>query len=429
MFLLDGKKGRLFCFSLDIISKLFYTTDLCYLNQQRGDRMAQFLTSRKVVLIVFMISTFAIGMTEYVVTGLLTQFAKDLNVEVATTGLLLSVYAISVALFGPILRIATIRIPPRPLLIAFMALFIASNIIAATAPNFTVLLISRLFSAIMHAPFFGLSMSVAFSITEPHKRPGAIAAVQGGLTIAIMLGVPLGSYIGGILDWRLVFWFIAALGIVALVGIVVSVPNEKYTVIPQLRNELRIFKNKNVMLVLAIIVFGFSGVFTAYTFLEPMLRDYAGFGVGGVTIGLFLFGVGAVAGNFTSGRIRPHLLTQRLIWALAILAAVLALFTFLLQSTLLAFVMCFLFGAGTFGTTPILNAKIILAATEAPSLSGTIAASVFNLANCIGALLGSILLDHGSSFTLITLVASAMILFGLVLAVVTNKVEDKALFS
>ncbi|TWT25154.1 MFS transporter [Planomicrobium sp. CPCC 101110] len=391
--------------------------------------MAQFLTSRKVVLLVFMISTFAIGMTEYVVTGLLTQFAKDLDVEVATTGLLLSVYAISVALFGPILRIATIRIPPRPLLIAFMALFVASNIIAATAPNFTVLLLSRLFSAIMHAPFFGLSMSVAFSITEPHKRPGAIAAVQGGLTIAIMLGVPLGSYIGGILDWRLVFWFIAALGIVALAGIVVSVPNEKYTVIPQLRDELRIFKNKNVMLVLAIIVFGFSGVFTAYTFLEPMLRDYAGFGVGGVTIGLFLFGVGAVAGNFTSGRIRPHLLTQRLIWALAILAAVLALFTFLLQSTLLAFIMCFLFGAGTFGTTPILNAKIILAATEAPSLSGTIAASVFNLANCIGALLGSILLDHGSSFTLITLVASAMILFGLILAAVTNKVEDKALFS
>ncbi|TWT14608.1 MFS transporter [Planomicrobium sp. CPCC 101079] len=391
--------------------------------------MAQLLTSRKVVLIVFMISTFAIGMTEYVVTGLLTQFANDLNVEVATTGLLLSVYAISVAVFGPILRIATIRISPRPLLIALMALFVVSNIIAATAPNFTVLLLSRLFSAIMHAPFFGLSMSVAFTITEPHKRPGAIAAVQGGLTIAIMLGVPLGSYIGGILDWRLVFWFIAGLGLLALIGIIISVPNEKYAVIPKLRDELQIFKNKNVMLVLAIIVFGFSGVFTAYTFLEPMLRDYAGFGVGGVTVGLFLFGVGAVAGNFTSGRIRPALLTQRLILALACLAAVLALFTFLLHSTLLALVMCFLFGAGTFGTTPILNAKIILAATEAPSLSGTIAASVFNLANCIGALLGSLLLDQGSSFTLITLIAAAMILFGLLLAAITNKVEDKTLFS
>ncbi|WP_186763752.1 MFS transporter [Planomicrobium sp. CPCC 101079] len=387
------------------------------------------MTSRKVVLIVFMISTFAIGMTEYVVTGLLTQFANDLNVEVATTGLLLSVYAISVAVFGPILRIATIRISPRPLLIALMALFVVSNIIAATAPNFTVLLLSRLFSAIMHAPFFGLSMSVAFTITEPHKRPGAIAAVQGGLTIAIMLGVPLGSYIGGILDWRLVFWFIAGLGLLALIGIIISVPNEKYAVIPKLRDELQIFKNKNVMLVLAIIVFGFSGVFTAYTFLEPMLRDYAGFGVGGVTVGLFLFGVGAVAGNFTSGRIRPALLTQRLILALACLAAVLALFTFLLHSTLLALVMCFLFGAGTFGTTPILNAKIILAATEAPSLSGTIAASVFNLANCIGALLGSLLLDQGSSFTLITLIAAAMILFGLLLAAITNKVEDKTLFS
>lgn len=391
--------------------------------------MANFLSSRRVVLIVFMISTFAIGMTEYVVTGLLTQFAEDLNVKVATTGLLLSVYAISVAVFGPILRIATIRIPPRPLLIAFMALFIVSNIIAALAPNFTVLLLSRLFSAVMHAPFFGLSMSVAFSITEPAKRPSAIAAVQGGLTIAIMIGVPLGSYIGGIFDWRLVFWVIALLGIVSLVGIILSVPNEKYTVVPKLREELRVFKNKNVTLVLAIIVFGFSGVFTAYTFLEPMLRESAGFGVNGITLGLFLFGIGAVAGNFTSGRIRPHLLTQRLMVALAILAAVLALFTFLLQSTLLALMMCFLFGAGTFGTTPILNSKIILAGTEAPSLSGTIAASVFNLANCIGAVLGSLLLDYGSSYTLITLIAAGMILFGLLLAAITNKIEDKSLFT
>lgn len=368
-------------------------------------------------------------MTEYVVTGLLTQFAKDLNVELATTGLLLSVYAISVAVFGPILRIATIRIPPRPLLIAFMALFIASNIIAALAPNFTVLLLSRLFSAIMHAPFFGLSMSVAFSITEPAKRPSAIAAVQGGLTIAIMVGVPLGSYIGGIFDWRLVFWFIALLGMVSLIGIILTVPNEKYTVVPKLRKELRIFKNKNVLLVLAIIVLGFSGVFTAYTFLEPMLRESAGFGVGGVTLGLFLFGIGAVIGNFTSGRIPPHLLTQRLILVLGILAVVLALFTFMLQSTLLALMMCFLFGAGTFGTTPILNSKIILAGTEAPSLSGTIAASVFNLANCIGAVLGSLLLNQGSSFTLITLIAAGMILFGLLLAVITDKVEDKSLFT
>ncbi|AKO91627.1 MFS transporter [Priestia filamentosa] len=391
--------------------------------------MSRFSASRNIILTVFMISTFAIGMTEYVVTGLLTQFAEDLHVNVSTTGLLLSVYAISVAIFGPLLRIATIRLPSKPLLLGLMGLFIISNIIAATAPNFQVLVLSRLLSAVMHAPFFGLCMSIAFTLSTPEKGTRAIAAVQGGLTIAIMLGVPFGSYLGGIFDWRYVFWFVALLGFISLIGLILVVPNQKVGVTPNLRSELKIFKNRNVLLVLAIIVFGFSGVFTAYTFTEPMLTQIAGFNVTNITIGLFVFGVGAVIGTFASGKIPPHLLTERLMMVLIGLAAVLALFTFLIPFKFVAFVMCFLFGAGTFGTTPILNAKIILAGKEAPSLSGTIAASIFNLANSIGATLSTVFLNVGASFTLITLIASGMILFGLVLTFVTHKVEDKSLFA
>lgn len=391
--------------------------------------MSRFSASRNIILTVFMISTFAIGMTEYVVTGLLTQFAEDLHVNVSTTGLLLSVYAISVAIFGPLLRIATIKMPSKPLLLGLMGLFIISNIIAAMAPNFQVLVLSRLLSAVMHAPFFGLCMSIAFTLSTPEKGTRAIAAVQGGLTIAIMLGVPFGSYLGGIFDWRYVFWFVALLGFISLIGLILVVPNQKVGVVPNLRSELKIFKNRNVLLVLAIIVFGFSGVFTAYTFTEPMLTQIAGFNVTNITIGLFVFGVGAVIGTFASGKIPPHLLTERLLVVLIGLAAVLALFTFLIPFKFVAFIMCFLFGAGTFGTTPILNAKIILAGKEAPSLSGTIAASIFNLANSIGATLSTVFLNVGASFTLITLIASGMILFGLVLTFVTHKVEDKSLFA
>ncbi|KAB2496110.1 MFS transporter [Priestia endophytica] len=391
--------------------------------------MSRFSASRNIILTVFMISTFAIGMTEYVVTGLLTQFAEDLHVNVSTTGLLLSVYAISVAIFGPLLRIATIRLPSKPLLLGLMGLFIISNIIAATAPNFQVLVLSRLLSAVMHAPFFGVCMSIAFTLSTPEKGTRAIAAVQGGLTIAIMLGVPFGSYLGGIFDWRYVFWFVALLGFISLIGLILVVPNQKVGVTPNLRSELKIFKNRNVLLVLAIIVFGFSGVFTAYTFTEPMLTQIAGFNVTNITIGLFVFGVGAVIGTFASGKIPPHLLTERLMVVLIGLAAVLALFTFLIPFKFIAFIMCFLFGAGTFGTTPILNAKIILAGKEAPSLSGTIAASIFNLANSIGATLSTVFLNVGASFTLITLIASGMILFGLILTFVTHKVEDKSLFA
>ncbi|WP_081922293.1 MFS transporter [Oceanobacillus jeddahense] len=384
--------------------------------------------SRTTILTIFMIGTFAIGMTEYAVTGLLTQFAADLDVAVSTTGLLLSVYAISVAICGPVLRTLTVKFSPKPLLIALMAIFIISNIIAATAPNFEILLLSRLLSATMHAPFFGLCMSMAVDISPPHKRTSAIAAVQGGLTIAIMLGVPFGSYIGGMLDWRLVFWFIALMGLINLIGLLIVTPDIKQKEIPKLKNEMAILKNKNVWMLIAVIVFGFSGVFTAYTFTEPMLREIAGFDVTSITIGLFLFGLGAVIGNFVSGSIQPEVLTERLIVAMAILGTVLLSFTFLLANPFFTYVACFLFGAGTFGTTPILNAKIILAATEAPALSGTIAASVFNLANSIGATLGSLLLTNHFSFREITFVAGGMIFFGVILMFVTHKIEDKSLF-
>ncbi|MFD2830743.1 MFS transporter [Corticicoccus populi] len=384
--------------------------------------------SRRVVLAVFMIGTFAIGMTEYVVTGLLTQFAQDLDVQVATTGLLLSVYAISVTVFGPAVRLLTLRFSPKLLLLILTAVFIGSNVVAALAPNFETLLLSRLLSATMHAPFFGLTMSLAMAISPPHKKTSSIAAINGGLTIAIMLGVPFGSFIGATLDWRIVFWMIAALGVITLIGLFFVTPNYRPKEIPKVRNELSVFKNKNVLMVIFIIVFGFSGVFTAYTFMEPMLRDITGFGALGITISMFLFGVGAVSGNFLSGAVQPNMLTRRLIMTMAALGVILLLFTVMLGTPVFAYLASFLFGAGTFGTTPLLNAKIIFAAVEAPALAGTLAASVFNLANSIGATLGSVLLGSGLGYTGITLVAAGMILFGGLSMVIGSRFEDKSLF-
>src|SRR5699024_10967317 len=150
-------------------------------------------------------------------------------------------------------------------------------------PNFDTLLASRLFSAVMHAPFFGLCMSLAVHISQPNRRTGTIAAVQGGLTVAVMLGVPFGSYLGGLFDWRSVFWFITIIGCMTLVGLMIVTPNIESAEKPKLKKELQMFKNKTVLLAIAIIIFGYSGVFTAYTFMEPMIRKFAGFDVTGVT--------------------------------------------------------------------------------------------------------------------------------------------------
>lgn len=384
---------------------------------------------RSLVISIFMIGAFAVGMTEYVVTGLLTQFANDLNVQVSTTGLLLSVYALSVAFFGPIIRLLTLKFPPKLLLIMLISIFIISNIIAATAPNFEVLLLSRLLSASMHAPFFGVMMSLAMAISPPHKKTGAVALVNGGLVIAVMLGVPFGSYVGAVLDWRVVFWIIVFLGIINLLGLILVTPNYKLGHTPKISSELSALKDKNVNMLMITIIFGYSGVFTAYTFLEPMLRDIAGLGDLGITFCLLMFGTFAVIGNFSTGKIQPSKLTGAVAFVIFFLALVLFGLTFMLEVPYLAYLASGLFGLGTFGISPMLNSKIIYAAITAPALAGTLAASVFNLSNSIGASLGSLLLTNGFSYRAITFVAAGMLIFGVLCMIVTHFIEDKSRFN
>lgn len=385
--------------------------------------------SRKTIITVFMIGAFAVGMTEYVVTGLLTQFAADLDVAVSTTGLLLSVYALSVALFGPVIRLLTLKFSPKLLLLILVSIFIISNIIAATAPNFEVLLLSRLLSASMHAPFFGVMMSLAMAISPPHKKTSAIALVNGGLVIAVMLGVPFGSYIGSVLDWRIVFWMIVTLGVITFIGMILVTPNYRTAEVPKISAELSALKDKNVIMLIITIVFGFSGVFTAYTFLEPMLREIANMGDLGVTFSMLMFGTFAVIGNFSSGSIQPGKLTGAVTIVIMFLAIVLFGLTFMLQVPYLAYIAAGLFGLGTFGISPMLNAKIIFAAVTAPALAGTLAASVFNLANAIGASLGSVLLSSNFSYMEITFVAGGMLIFGALCMVATHFIEDKNRFT
>lgn len=384
--------------------------------------------SRNVIIAVFMIGTFAVGMTEYVVTGLLTQFAVDLDVEIATTGLLLSVYALSVTVFGPVIRLLTLRFSPKMLLIILTSIFIISNTVAATAPNFEVLLLSRLLSATMHAPFFGVMMSLAMAISEPHKKTSAVALVNGGLVISVMIGVPFGSFIGAALSFRTVFWIIVLLGVITLIGLILTTPNYKIKEAPRIMDELTVFKDKNVLLLIFTIIFGYSGVFTAYTFLEPMLRDITGMGHLGVAFSMLMFGTFAVIGNFSSGNIQPSRLTLTVTMTFLFLGIVLILFTFMLENQILAFIASGLFGLGTFGISPMLNSKIIFAAVTAPALAGTLAASVFNLANSIGATLGSALLSNALNYTQITMIAAGMLFFGVICMVITHFIEDKERF-
>lgn len=383
------------------------------------------MKGNRMMFFIFMLGTFTVGMAEYVVMGLLTQIASDMKVSISSAGLLISVYAVSVALIGPFMRIFTMNVRAKRLLPILVAIFIGSNVVGMLAPNFQVLLLSRLLSASMHAPFFGVCMSVAAAVAPRGKQPQAIALVQAGLTIAVMIGVPFGSFLGGFANWRAVFGVMIGLAIITMLGMLKFVPDVSLSTESNLKNELKVFKNPHILIVMSIIVFGYSGVFTTYTFMEPMIHDFAPFKIVGLTICLFMFGLGGVLGNLITGNVPEPKLKKYLFYTFLLLFLTIILFVTFVHNAILAIIICFLFGFGTFGTTPLLNSKIILSAKEAPLLASTLAASIFNVANFLGAIIGSILLSIGLPYLMITFVSGGIIILGILINAVNYFYEKK----
>ncbi|CUY02047.1 chloramphenicol resistance protein YfhI [Staphylococcus epidermidis] len=268
-------------------------------------------------------------------------------------------------------------------------------------------------------------MLVAATVAPPAKKTQAIALVQAGLTIAVMLGVPFGSFLGGFANWRVVFGFMIVLAIITMLGMIKFVPNVSLSAEANISKELTVFKNPHILIVIAIIVFGYSGVFTTYTFMEPMIRDFSPFKIVGLTVCLFMFGLGGVIGNLITGNVPEDKLTKNLYLTFLLLFVTIILFVTVIQNSILALIICFLFGFGTFGTTPLLNRKIILSAKEAPLLASTLAASIFNVANFLGAIIGSILLSIGLPYIQITLISGGIIVLGMLLNLVNQLYEKK----
>lgn len=383
------------------------------------------MKDNRMMFFVFMLGTFTVGMAEYVVTGLLTQIAGDMKVSISSAGLLISVYAVSVAVIGPFMRVFTMKVHAQRLLPILVAIFIGSNIIGMLAPNFPILLLSRLLSASMHAPFFGVCMSVAAAVAPRGKQPQAIALVQAGLTIAVMIGVPFGSFLGGFANWRVVFGVMIGLAIITMLGMMKFVPNVTLSTETNVKGELKVFKNPHILIIMSIIIFGYSGVFTTYTFMEPMIHKYSPYGIVGLTLCLFMFGLGGVMGNLVTGSVPEPKLTKFLFYTFLLLFLTIISFVTVVHSAILAIIICFLFGFGTFGTTPLLNSKIILSAKEAPLLASTLAASIFNVANFLGALIGSILLSIGFPYLIITFVSGGIIILGILLNTLNHFYEKK----
>lgn len=376
-------------------------------------------------LIALAISTFAIGTTEFVITGLLPEIATDFHVTIATAGLLVSGYALGVVIGAPLITAAIARRPRKAALLALLILFITGNAISAIAPTYLVMLAGRVIAALCHGAFIGVASVVAAGLVAPERQARAIAAMLTGLTVSNVVGVPLGTFVGQHFGWRATFFAIAALGLIGMAGIAVLVPT-----MPRgtgIRQELAAFRKIQVWLALAMTALGFGAVYAPFTYVAPLMTDVAGFATAAIPWLLILFGTGLVIGNLLGARAADRRLMPTIVVLLVILTAVLLLFDHTAHQRTPAAVTLFALGVVGFATVPAFTSRVISSAgTQANTLASSAAVAAFNLGNAAGAYLGGRVIATGHGYASPTLVGAAMAAAALVTAVASTMINRTA---
>jgi DHA1 family inner membrane transport protein len=339
---------------------------------------------------------FGIGTTEFVIMGLLTQVAQDLHVTIASAGLLISGYALGVFVGAPLLTAATVRLPRKAVLVGLMVVFTLGNLSCALAPNYTMLMAARVLTSLAHGTFFGVGAVVATSLVDQDRKASAISVMFTGLTVATLLGVPAGAWLGLHHGWRATFWAVAAIGVIATVVIATLVPRDHDSAAPSsLRTELRAVTRLPVLLGLLMTVLGFGGVFTIYTYIEPLLTQVTGFADSAVSPILLLFGAGMIVGNLLGGRLADRDLGKALVGTLLALTATMALMALVLHSKIAMALFVCLLGAVAFATVSPLQLWVLRKAPGAENLASSLNIGAFNLGNAFGAWLGSAVISAG----------------------------------
>ncbi|NHP15167.1 MFS transporter [Rhodococcus sp. IC4_135] len=378
-------------------------------------------------LIALAMGGFGIGLTEFVIMGLLPEVSADFEVTESVAGYLISGYALSVAIGAILLTAAVTRFERKKVLLSLMVLFIIGNLMSALAPSYEVMMGGRIVAALCHGAFFGIGSVVAADMVAPNKRAGAIAMMFAGLTIANVLGVPFGTLLGQQLGWRSTFWAITVIGVIALIGIAALVPTTPAsTTGGGLRGELGAFRNKQVWLSIAITILGYGGMFGAFTYIAFTLTEVTGFATSSVPWLLILFGSGLFVGNFLGAKAADRSLTKALVWILAILTVVLIVFAATAESKVMTVISLFFMGAFGFATVPGLQMRIMNYASAAPTMASGANIAAFNVGNALGAWLGGITIAAGLGFTSPIWMGAAVTVAGLLVLIVAAKIDRPA---
>jgi DHA1 family inner membrane transport protein len=366
-------------------------------------------------LIALAIGAFGIGLTEFVIMGLLPEVATDFAVTEATAGWLISGYALSVVVGALGLTAATTRLPRKAVLLGLVVLFIAGNALTALAPDYTTAMIGRIVAALCHGAFFGIGSVVAADLVAPEKKARAIAIMFTGLTAANVFGVPFGTFVGQQFGWRATFWAIAAIGVVAFAGIalLVAVPRTEGERV-SLRTELGAFRAGQVWLSLTVTVLAYGGMFGAFTYIAYTLTGVTGFAASAVPWLLVLFGAGLVIGNAVGGRLADRSIDRTLLGFIAALLLILVAFGLLAWSRPATIAILVLLGAFGFATVPGLQSRIMRYAGGAPTLASGANIGAFNVGNALGAWAGGLGIAAGLGYTSPIWIGAAITAAGLI---------------
>lgn len=375
----------------------------------------------RLALLALTMGGFGIGLTEFVIAGLLPEVARSFSVSEARAGGLVSGYALAVAIGAVVLTAAVTRLDRKTVLIGLLVLFVAGNLINAIAPTYAVMLLGRVVAALCHGAFFGIGSVTAANLVPPGRRAAAVATMFAGLTTANVLGVPLGTLIGQQLGWRATFWVITGIGLIALAGVALLVPSTPADPDARIGREVAAFRAPQVWASLAITTLGFGGMFGAFTYIAYTVTEVSGFSAGAVSWLLVLFGIGLFAGNQVGGRAADRNLQRTLALALAALTVVMVLFALSAHSRPATIVLIAAMGLAGFATVPALQLRIMVFAPTAPTLAAGANIGAFNLGNAIGAWLGGLTISAGLGYTSPLWVGAAMVAAGLIVCVTADR--------
>lgn len=347
------------------------------------------------------LSAFAIGTTEFVIVGLIPTMALDLNVSLPSAGLLVSLYALGVAIGAPVLTALTGNWPRKTVLLSVMALFVAGNLLAWQAPGYGSLVTARILTGLAHGVFFSIGSTIATGLVSKEKAASAIAIMFTGLTVALVTGVPLGTYIGQSFGWQSTFLTVAILGFIALIGSALLVPNNlAQAPASKLSAQLKVLTQPRLLLVYLITTLGYGGTFVAFTYLAPILEDVTGFDANKISLIMLVYGVSVAFGNITGGKMADKMgPVKALQWIFIGLAAVLVLFSMTAYNPVLAILTILVWGAFAFGNVPGLQVYVVSIAEktvpDAVDVASGLNIAAFNVGIALGAWGGGHIVARG----------------------------------